>query len=104
ALSAPDAPSDGGAKAAAQRPVERSSLLCPAPSSSDLAETTYTSFTPKSAGGAGKGSAELRPATRESDDDGKGGKDKDDKGKRDKQLPAPGTPGKPVTGEAAGAG
>lgn len=65
ALTAPDG-SATGAKAAERRPVERSSLLCPAPSNSDLAETTYTSFTPgpSSAGsssGTG-GSAELHTA------------------------------------------
>lgn len=44
-LSAPDG--EGPATAQAPRlPVERSSLLCPAPSVSDIAETTYTSFTP----------------------------------------------------------
>ncbi|MFD3517042.1 DUF5719 family protein [Streptomyces sp. NPDC058657] len=57
-----------GARAARQ-PVERSSLLCPAPSTSDLAETTYTSFTPKTEGGgtggqdgAKPGRAQLLPA------------------------------------------
>ncbi len=47
------APGDEGvteAKAAARLPVERSSLLCPAPSTSDLADTTYTSFTPAGEG------------------------------------------------------
>ncbi|KUH37417.1 MULTISPECIES: DUF5719 family protein [Streptomyces] len=42
---APDAATSAGA-APARLPVERSSLLCPAPSSSEVAETTYTSFTP----------------------------------------------------------
>ncbi len=50
--------------AAARLPVERSGLLCPAPSSSDLAETTYTSFTPKGgAANAKPGTAELVPVT-----------------------------------------
>lgn len=47
-------PGDGGAteaKAATRLPVEQSSLLCPAPGLSDLAETTYTSFTPATKGG-----------------------------------------------------
>ncbi|MFC7309966.1 DUF5719 family protein [Streptomyces monticola] len=109
ALTAPDGGTDGGAKAAAQRPVERSSLLCPAPSTSDLAETAYTSFTPKSSEGSdGKGSAELIGAARESNDDGKA--DKDDKGKgkgekggEDRPVLTPKEPGKPVTGEASGA-
>lgn len=64
-LTAPDptAADDGVATAAARLPVERSSLLCPTPSSSDLAETTYTSFTPVTKGTENEGSAELRPAT-----------------------------------------
>ncbi|MFJ2761597.1 DUF5719 family protein [Streptomyces prasinus] len=64
-LTAPDptAADDGVATAAARLPVERSSLLCPTPSSSDLAETTYTSFTPVTKGAESGGSAELRPAT-----------------------------------------
>ncbi|MEU0137683.1 DUF5719 family protein [Streptomyces sp. NPDC006296] len=60
-----NAPGDEGvteAKAAARLPVERSSLLCPAPSTSDLAETTYTSFTPAGEGGGEAGAAELTPA------------------------------------------
>ncbi|MFD9874901.1 hypothetical protein ACFWXJ_11880, partial [[Kitasatospora] papulosa] len=59
------APGDEGvteAKAAARLPVERSSLLCPAPSTSDLADTTYTSFTPAGEGGGEAGAAELTPA------------------------------------------
>ncbi|MEU9609350.1 DUF5719 family protein [Streptomyces sp. NPDC048057] len=49
-------------------PVERSNLLCPAPSNAEVAETTYTSFTPKPSGPphstqAAKGTAELRPGT-----------------------------------------
>lgn len=58
-------PGDEGAaetKAAARLPVERSSLLCPEPSTSDLAETTYTSFTPAGKGGSEAGTAELEPA------------------------------------------
>lgn len=61
------APADGGGTAApaapARLPVERTSLLCPAPSVSDIADTTYTSFTPESgADGAdgAAGAAELR--------------------------------------------
>ncbi|CAM5535108.1 DUF5719 family protein [Streptomyces atroolivaceus] len=50
------------AKAAARLPVERSSLLCPAPSTSDVAETTYTSFTPAGKDGGEAGAAELKPA------------------------------------------
>ncbi|CAM5403969.1 hypothetical protein SALBM217S_06965 [Streptomyces griseoloalbus] len=42
-------------------PVERTGLLCPQPSTSDLAETTYTSFTPVTEGADDKGTAVLRP-------------------------------------------
>lgn len=47
------APSDAATtpQAAARLPVERSSLVCPAPSTSDLAETSYTAFTPAGKGG-----------------------------------------------------
>ncbi|WNI15781.1 DUF5719 family protein [Actinacidiphila sp. ITFR-21] len=64
---------DGGdseaapAASAARLPVQRSSLLCPEPSSSDFATTQYTSFTPPGSGGSGDGggssSAELVPVT-----------------------------------------
>lgn len=50
-----------GAQVAAHKPVERSTLVCPQPSTSDVAETSYTAFTPKGAPGK-KGSAELHPA------------------------------------------
>jgi hypothetical protein len=53
------------AGSAARLPVQRSSLLCPEPSSSDFASTTYTSFTPQgsgsSSGATGSGSATLLP-------------------------------------------
>ncbi|MFM9371555.1 DUF5719 family protein [Streptomyces sp. Da 82-17] len=109
ALTAPDGSAAAGSTAEAeQRPVDRSSLLCPAPSTSDLADTAYTSFTPKSAGQAGKGAAELVGAARES---GSGGSGKDD-GKGDekakekrpgKPVPTVKSPGKPVTEEVSGA-
>ncbi|KUL33958.1 hypothetical protein ADL22_31575 [Streptomyces sp. NRRL F-4489] len=60
----------GGAPAAApaggtRLPVQRSTLVCPAPSSSEVAETTYTAFAPSGAGAGadtGKGTAQLLPA------------------------------------------
>ncbi|MGW6027136.1 DUF5719 family protein [Streptomyces sp. NPDC055099] len=101
---APDGGKDDGAKAAARLPVERTSLLCPVPSVSDLAETSYTAFTPKGEGsGSGKtGKAELMPATRAlkvtpEDEAGKETK------KDDKPFLTAKTPGKPVTGEESGA-
>ncbi|MGX1563708.1 DUF5719 family protein [Streptomyces sp. NPDC055506] len=88
ALSAPDAPgADTGAKAAAQLPVERTSLLCPAPSTSDLAETSYTSFTPVTKGTESGGKAELQAAA---------------EGKSEKPVLTPKEPGKPVTGDSSG--
>ncbi|MFI5809062.1 DUF5719 family protein [Streptomyces sp. NPDC051561] len=81
---------DKGTRAEAARlPVERSSLLCPAPSISDLAETTYTSFTPKGSGGTAKsGRAQLMPP-----------------GDKPGQKPVLSLtePGKPVTAPAKGA-
>ncbi|MEU2721929.1 DUF5719 family protein [Streptomyces smyrnaeus] len=124
ALSAPDEAAQGGesAKPAAHKPVERSTLVCPRPSASDVAETSYEAFTPK--GGTGKkGSAALYPAELvetgtpqspddeggekdENDKEGKGEKDgKDDKGgeKGDKGSGKPflrlSSPGTPVTAD-----
>ncbi|MEE1778921.1 DUF5719 family protein [Streptomyces sp. NPDC053741] len=82
------APGDEGvteAKAAARLPVERSSLLCPAPSTSDLADTTYTSFTPAGEGGGEAGAAELTPAEPlPADEDTPA--DKDDEAKKDDEA------------------
>ncbi|QHY95866.1 hypothetical protein SSPS47_12135 [Streptomyces sp. S4.7] len=70
AVSAPDsADTTATAKSPARLPVERSSLLCPAPSTSELAETAYTSFTPAGTDGAGTGgAAELAPSAAPLDD------------------------------------
>ncbi|MFJ7592617.1 DUF5719 family protein [Streptomyces sp. NPDC097617] len=68
ALTAPAADGkavDGKAAAAARMPVERSLLVCPGPSSSEVAETTYTAFTPGAPAGEGKGSARLLGATKD---------------------------------------
>lgn len=59
---------DGKAAAASRMPVERSLLVCPAPSSSDIADTTYTAFTPAAPQGTpadAKGSARLLGATKD---------------------------------------
>jgi hypothetical protein len=45
------------AGAAVRLPVQRSTLLCPAPSSSEFATTQYTSFTPQASGAAAAGSS-----------------------------------------------
>ncbi|WP_405663253.1 DUF5719 family protein [Streptomyces sp. NBC_01166] len=110
-------PGDEGAteaKAAARLPVERSSLLCPEPSMSDLAETTYTSFTPAGKGGQEAGAAELKAAEAlPADEDAeKGDADKDDKDdKGDKDRTADSKPvvslkdlGKPSTAETSKSG
>ncbi|MFC8665561.1 DUF5719 family protein [Streptomyces sp. NPDC057199] len=107
-MSEPDTAGTATAKAAAQLPVERTSLLCPAPSTSDLAETAYTSFTPVTEGTGDDGAAELTAAGEESADGSTdGSKDdtnKDDgKGGKEKAVLTPKEPGKPVTGEASGA-
>lgn len=98
-LSTPDATGTDTAKAAAELPVERTSLMCPAPSISDLAETSYTSFTPVTKGTGGQGKAELRSATEQSADG-----DSGDKGKKKTEKPVltPKEPGTPVTGDTSG--
>ncbi|NEE49962.1 hypothetical protein G3M55_35830, partial [Streptomyces sp. SID8455] len=72
-LNAPGGPAVAEAGSASSLPVERSSLVCPAPSTSDLAETQYTSYTPpgsETAKGEGEeGTAELKPALPVLDDD-----------------------------------
>ncbi|MFJ3975080.1 DUF5719 family protein [Streptomyces sp. NPDC090021] len=87
ALTAPaGGPFDGTAAKSARMPVERSLLVCPGPSSSDIAETTYTSFTPGAPAGEGKGSARLLGATKDA-----------------KPVLEPKEPGKPVGATANGA-
>lgn len=83
-LTAPAATPAGGAgaPAAARMPVERSVLVCPSPSASDIAETTYTSLTPGK--GGGKGTARLLT-------------------KDGKAVLEPKEPGKPVAATASGA-
>ncbi|MFI9767276.1 DUF5719 family protein [Streptomyces sp. NPDC052415] len=98
-LSAPEASGKDSAEAAAVLPVERTSLLCPSPSTSDLAETTYTSFTPVTKGTASGGTAELAAAAGQSAE----GADKSGKKADDKPVLTAKEPGKPVTGDASGA-
>ncbi|GAA4987853.1 DUF5719 family protein [Streptomyces hyderabadensis] len=107
AVSAPDDSGTDTAAPAARLPVERTSLLCPAPSTSDLAETAYTSFTPVTKGADGKGGAELATAET-AEDGGKNEKDdtddKSDKGDEKEKPPVqPKAPGTPVAGKATGA-
>jgi hypothetical protein len=117
ALSAPAASGDNTPKTAARLPVEQTRLLCPQPSTSDVADTAYTSFTPVSQGTSGSGKAELTAAGEQSADgsdtgtsgkDDKTGKDgKAGKGKKQQSdAPAltPKQPGTPVTADASGSG
>ncbi|WP_151774539.1 DUF5719 family protein [Streptomyces abyssomicinicus] len=63
ALTAPEPQSAVTAGAtAAEQPVERTKLLCPEPSRSDIAETVRTAFTPVTEDAADGGKAELLPA------------------------------------------
>ncbi|MGW8887879.1 DUF5719 family protein [Streptomyces sp. NPDC055749] len=106
ALNAPGEAVTTEAKAASRLPVERSSLLCPAPSSSDLASTTYTSFTPAGKGdGEGEADgAELKPATPLPPDEGTEPDPKEDKkaaAKADKPVVALKEPGKPSGAETS---
>jgi hypothetical protein len=119
-MSEPQAAGEDTAKAAAQLPVERTSLLCPAPSTSDLAETAYTSFTPVTKGTGEGGKAELVAAgaqsadgTDDTNENEKQDSEQDDKkdgeqggkkgGKKEKPVLTPKEPGKPVTAKASGA-
>ncbi|MER6733086.1 DUF5719 family protein [Streptomyces puniciscabiei] len=119
AFAAFDGPSASGAsapKAAANLPVQRTSLLCPAPSISDIADTSYTSFTPVTPGTPSSGKAQLQAAGGDSADGtgtsqtsqgakgAKGSKGSQD-GKKTAAQPVltPKAPGTPVTGDASGA-
>ncbi|MEV0639978.1 DUF5719 family protein [Streptomyces sp. NPDC050619] len=96
-LDTPDTAGADTAKAAAVLPVERTSLLCPAPSLSDLADTSYTSFTPVTKGTGSDGKAELKTATEQSAEGGGGGKQKADKPVLESKEP-----GTPATEDASG--
>lgn len=111
-LTAPEGAAAPEPKAATRLPVDRVGVVCPVPSTSEVAETLYTSYTPPSAGtGAGKSTpdqgkaeqptARLLPAASTTT---AGGTAKN--GKKPKPAKAPATvtaTGKPVTAEANGA-
>ncbi|MFE9355629.1 DUF5719 family protein [Streptomyces olivaceoviridis] len=109
AFAAIDSPSASGAaapRAAARLPVERTSLLCPAPSTSDVADTAYTSFTPVTEGAGSGGKARLQAAVGQSADGTDGGRSKGGKGagkKSDEPVLTPKAPGTPATAETSGA-
>nr|WP_206324367.1 DUF5719 family protein [Streptomyces sp. HNM0574] len=98
AVAAPGDEAGRAPAAAARKPVERSTLVCPKPTESDVAETVYSAVTPK--GGAAKGgTAELYPAesaetgTGSGTEDGSKGKGaKDEGGQAVLPLKSPGTP------------
>jgi hypothetical protein len=100
AVTVPGDETAGGTADAQRLPVQRSTLVCPRPSSSDLAETRYTAFTPKSEKTSGeKGSAALLPAQIHEPGgpaDEKNESDTKDGGKADPVVPLK-EPGKPVT-------
>ncbi|MEU4088790.1 DUF5719 family protein [Streptomyces aureus] len=98
-LNSPGAKGSGTAVTAARLPVERTSLLCPQPSTSDIADTSYTSFTPVVEGVSGSGKAQLQAAAEESAD-GSGGKK--GAGKKAKPVVQPKEPGKPAAGDTSG--
>ncbi|QIJ63079.1 DUF5719 family protein [Streptomyces sp. JB150] len=102
-LTAPGAAGTDTARAAARLPVERTSVACPAPSSSDLAETSYASFTPVTAGVTGEGKAELRAAARKSAKTGEDAGAEGGTGPAGKAVLKPGEPGTPTAGDASGA-
>ncbi|GGW75947.1 hypothetical protein GCM10010503_61910 [Streptomyces lucensis JCM 4490] len=106
ALDSPSASGASGSQAAAHLPVERTGLLCPAPSTSDIAETSYTSFTPVTKGSANSGKAELQAVTEKSADGtdagGESGKGKGARKKADRPVLTPKAPGTPVTGDTSG--
>ncbi|MET9171663.1 DUF5719 family protein [Streptomyces misionensis] len=106
ALAGPSASGAAAPTAAAHLPVERTSLMCPAPSVSDIADTSYTSFTPVTQGAASDGKAQLRPASEESADGTGGtrqGKGKDGKKTTAEPVLTPKAPGTPATGDTSGA-
>ncbi|MFG3550470.1 DUF5719 family protein [Streptomyces sp. NPDC047725] len=107
ALSAPDpSGTDTAAASAARLPVERTSLTCPAPSTSDLAETAYTSFTPVTKGAEAEGKAGLEAAAHKAVDageDGEKAEDEDDAEKAQKPAVQPKEPGTPATARTTGA-
>ncbi|MFI1758224.1 DUF5719 family protein [Streptomyces sp. NPDC020571] len=104
AVSAPEDSGTDTAAPAARLPVERTSLLCPAPSTSDLAETAYTSFTPVTKGADEKGGATLTTAEpADATEDGKSD-EKGEKGEKgEKPVLQPEAPGTPVAGKTTGA-
>lgn len=109
ALAAPGGQTTGSAAVPVRKPVERSTLVCPQPSVSDVAETRYTAFAPK--GGEGKGGAELYPAQQADTGEDKGKPQPKPKSQPERESKPESkafaplrTPGKPVTAESEASG
>lgn len=86
AVAAPDGAEPAAAPSGSRLPVQRSALLCPAPTSSEVGETTYTAFAPPGAG-KGRSGAQLLPAgTVEATGGGKGKEGKEGKGGKGKDA------------------
>ncbi|WP_435969767.1 DUF5719 family protein [Streptomyces sp. Qhu_M48] len=106
-LTTTDGPAAPAAKAPTRLPIERAGLACPVPSTSEVAETLYTSYTPTGTGTAtgapgraDRPTAELRAAANTTTS---GGAPKGGKTPKAPKVPATVTaPGKPVTAEANG--
>ncbi|MGW2491160.1 DUF5719 family protein [Streptomyces sp. NPDC001606] len=107
ALDTPDASGAPAPTAAAHLPVQRTSLLCPAPSVSDIADTSYTSYTPVTQGAASGGKARFQAAVQQSLDDTNPKDSKGSKGSKktpsDQPALTPKAAGTPVTGDTSGA-
>ncbi|MFE2161307.1 DUF5719 family protein [Streptomyces lydicus] len=98
AVAAPDGGTGEKAGTGTRLPVQRSALLCPAPTSSEVGETAYTAFAPKGAAAGAdtkKGTAQLLPAGTVKDAGGDQGKGKNGKGSK-------GGKGKPGGADPAG--
>ncbi|MER7763368.1 DUF5719 family protein [Streptomyces sp. NPDC097619] len=97
AFTAPGTDPAASGAPAARLPVERSTLLCPVPSGSDVAETSYTSFTPA---GSATGTATPGAAGKTAD---RGTAALVTAAKQPKPLLTLREPGKPVAATANGA-
>ncbi|MBW1601844.1 hypothetical protein JJV70_06920 [Streptomyces sp. JJ66] len=90
AVTTPAGQSAPQATEAERRPVQRATLVCPQPPTSDLGTTEYTAHTPPSDGTGDEGSAGLLPASSTLDN---GGQDKrPEDAERQVALKQPGTP------------
>ncbi|WP_407552588.1 DUF5719 family protein [Streptomyces sp. Pv4-95] len=87
AVAAPDGEEQAAPGSASRKPVQRSALLCPTPTSSEVGETTYTAFAPSGAAAgadAKKGTAQLLPAGTVAESGDTGGSKPGEKGEKGK--------------------